>query len=518
MTQHSYVSPMLFIHLSLLLIALSNARPHGFEMLTTSPKPTTYASSKFLYSRARSIGLRVRSHAGARSSFPPVMSPPNPPFQNFFRATPEQFGGDPSGSVDSTAAVQAAVAALLNHTAFSPIMASGISNAGGATLDLAGGIYLISQPVHIPSYIGNFHVGGGGSLLASKSFPADKFLIEIGSLESCKPKDNQKVCNEFITVSDVFLDARHISAGGIHVAMTMGTTITNSFMTGFKIAGILVDQGHETMVSECWLAEYYWSETHPKEECSSLGSGGSVGILINGEDNIVSDVIIFDFTCVGVRVNGAANLLQGVHSWNGGGTAISINGSYDIQDRIVDCYLDYDVLEIVQPRYVLVENNFFYNTHTTLVPSGEQPVSWLTMKNNIYSLNQYGGNKSVVVPPGTKCQWVDIVDEIDGNQGKAGSSIVLQTRLKKSVRLNKSSKQTEYVLNFASELIFGDIDWISYTLVLVGESNATSSSDITHAAYRVNSTTVKVVVSSPVSGTIHMEVAECVNSSNYAIN
>ena len=69
------------------------------------------------------------------------------------------------------------------------------------------------------------------------------------------------------------------------------------------------------------------------------------------------------------------------------------------------------------------------------------------------------------------------------------------------------------LLNFASELIFGDIDWVTYTLVRVGESF-----DITHAAYRVNSTTVKVVVSSPVSGTIHMEVAECVNSSNYAIN
>ena len=34
--------------------------------------------------------------------------------------------------------------------------------------------------------------------------------------------------------------------------MTMGTTITNSFVTGFTTAGILVEEGHETMVSEAW--------------------------------------------------------------------------------------------------------------------------------------------------------------------------------------------------------------------------------------------------------------------------
>ena len=494
--------------------AVSASSPRGASMmLVESPKPTNFAEAHQIYSRSKSIGMYTRSRAGIRSSLlTPVLlnSPPSSSNSYRFTATPEEYGGDPTGSMDSTAAVKAAVEALLNRTASSiPPMASGIVNVGGASLDLAGGAYLISQPVQVPSYVGNFHIGGGGTLLASKTFPEDKYLIEIGSKETCQPKDNQKVCNEYITVSDIFLDAAHTSAGGIHVVMTMGTTVTNSFVTGFNRVGILIDQGHETMVSECWVAEYYWSENHPKEECSS--SSGSVGILINGQDNIVSDVIIFDFTCLGVRVNGAANLLHGVHSWNGGGTAISVNGSYDIQDRVIDCYLDYSTLEIVQPRYVLVQGNFFYNAHTTLVPSsgGDQPVAWLTMKDNIYSLNQYGGNKSVVVPMGTKCMLVDIVDEINANQGKRDSSTVLQTRLKRSIQLDgRSGGQTEYVFNFANRLIFGNIDWVSYTLV----QNDGYESIVSHVAHRVNGTAIKVVLSRPVAGTLYMEVAECTNS------
>ena len=278
--------------------------------------------------------------------------------------------------------------ALLNHTSAAAYpMASGIANMGGATLDLAGGIYQISAPVVVPTFVGNVRIAGGGTLRAGPSFPANRHLIEIGGVKTgagaCVPKDGQNVCNEFITISDVFLDAAHVAAGGVHVAMTMGTTVTNSFVTGFHGAGILVDQGHETMVTDCWIAEFYWSEKHEKAACaahfpSTNWTAGSVGITINGEDNLVTDVIIFDFTCVGILVNGAANLLTGVHSWNGGGVAISINGTYDVQDRVVDCYLDYSVLKIVNPLFVLVQGNFFYETHAELVG----PVTQLVMREN----------------------------------------------------------------------------------------------------------------------------------------
>jgi hypothetical protein len=65
--------------------------------------------------------------------------------------------------------------------------------------------------------------------------------------------------------------------------------------------------------------------------CNASAGQGSIGIHLVGEDNYVENTIVFDFTCVGVLVDGAASLLEGVHSWNGGGVAILINGSYDIQ-------------------------------------------------------------------------------------------------------------------------------------------------------------------------------------------
>jgi len=64
-------------------------------------------------------------------------------------------------------------------------------------------------------------------------------------------------------------------------------------------------------VLESWVAEYYWSEHHPATDCGT-GLNGSTGVLIRGEDNYVNNVIVFDFTCVGVLVDGAANILQGV--------------------------------------------------------------------------------------------------------------------------------------------------------------------------------------------------------------
>lgn len=69
--------------------------------------------------------------------------------------TPTEFGGDPSGKTDSTAALMKAMAALTNVSAHANhAMASGIADLGGATLDLEGGEYLISASLIIPPHVG----------------------------------------------------------------------------------------------------------------------------------------------------------------------------------------------------------------------------------------------------------------------------------------------------------------------------------------------------------------------------
>lgn len=104
------------------------------------------------------------------------------------------------------------------------------------------------------------------------------------------------------------------------------------------------------------VGRYYWSEHAPQ-------SSNSTGILLNAPDNILSNVIIFDYTTVGVVVNGGkscknwhidqnseitvdgigANVLEAVHSWNGGrgGMAMDVIGG---PNRLIGCYLDWSTL------------------------------------------------------------------------------------------------------------------------------------------------------------------------------
>ena len=139
--------------------------------------------------------------------------------------TPTSYGGDPTGNTDSTNAMMRAMAALTNASSHAAHpMASHIVNLGGATLDLLGGEYLISSPLIIPPHVGNVRIRGG-TLRASASFPAGRFLIEVGQAGCKPPGDNQGCCNEFVGMDNLFLDAAHVGAGAVLVQNTMGTTV-----------------------------------------------------------------------------------------------------------------------------------------------------------------------------------------------------------------------------------------------------------------------------------------------------
>jgi hypothetical protein len=255
---------------------------------------------------------------------------------------PAAFGADPTGQHDSTASVLAAVAALLNssETRGARHMAAPVKDLGGATLDLLGGTYLISSPIVIPAGYGHCQITRG-TLRASQTFPANRFLIEIGSdnphnfhnaTDFCYPSEHQGICNEHINLSEIFLDAQHAAAGGLSVSKTMGLTVgPSAFVYGFTDAGIRIDSGHEAMIFEAWVAEYYWDET------GYANTGRAIGIELNGPDNVVTNVIVFSHTDIGMKVGytprsvgpaggnetaapewAGCNVLDTVHIWNGG--------------------------------------------------------------------------------------------------------------------------------------------------------------------------------------------------------
>eukprot|EP00937_MAST-01D_sp_MAST-1D-sp2_P000160 g160.t1 len=426
---------------------------------------------------------------------------------------PADFGADPTGATDSTAAFQRAVAALLNHTASpTPPMADAIVNLGGATLDLAGGEYLLSAPIVIPKLVGNVRVRGG-SLRASARFPPDAFLVEVGE-EGCNAEVPQGVCNEMVGFDNIFLDAAHVGAGGIRVANTMGTTIgPSAFFTGFSAAGVRVLQGHETIVTDSWFAEYYWSDK------GGTGNSTSVGVDLHGQDNYLTNVIVFDFTRVGVSVDGAATLLDGVHTWNGGGVGVLINGSYAIQDRLLGCYLDYNTLTIVDPTQTTIEDTFFLDTNAVLLKSRKPDMQSVVFSSNVYAFGKWGKPPSIALQP-TRAAWaagacgaVRVEDELPARpctEADAWACGVKGTVARSSVPL-AGNNTAAVAVDFSAQLLLPRIDHVQATRTCGTGSGSKAACGAGTPVLRVDGATVTAVYESAATwgGTLHLEVRQC---------
>ena len=53
-----------------------------------------------------------------------------------------------------------------------------------------------------------------------------------------------------------------------------------------------MNAGHEVMLTDSWLAQCYWSD---KTKCQGASS---VGVQLNGNDHLLSNVIVFDYATV----------------------------------------------------------------------------------------------------------------------------------------------------------------------------------------------------------------------------
>ena len=107
----------------------------------------------------------------------------------------------------------AALAFCLNVSSYTPgVFSFGSKSAGGCEVDLDGGQYLTSQQLYIPVNISNLRIGGG-SLIASPSFPKDEYMIKVGDMYSCM--NPQGSCNEDLGFPELFLDGSGLANGYI---------------------------------------------------------------------------------------------------------------------------------------------------------------------------------------------------------------------------------------------------------------------------------------------------------------
>ena len=279
--------------------------------------------------------------------------------------TPVDFGADPTGKVDASPAFAELLAALQARCAgVARNMSDGIADCGGLVVDLQGGDYLLSQPFLVPQYVGNLRVIDG-TLRAAPTFPPAEFLLGVGDVP-CKPPSGQGSCNENVGLAGLTLDGGHVAAGCLRITATMGATLdSSSAVFGFNQTGILLQGGHEAMISETWVAAFFWSQKE-KEKTNTTG------ILIAGNDHFLSDVIVFSAR-VGVALHGAANKLVNVHTWNQatGNGGIGILNAMS-QNIFVGCYLDFTDLVLESAQFISFTGGFFLG-NAQLVFAAQKP-------------------------------------------------------------------------------------------------------------------------------------------------
>ncbi|XP_021692577.1 polygalacturonase QRT3 isoform X2 [Hevea brasiliensis] len=339
-----------------------------------------------------------------------------------FEAT--SFGADPSGKLDSTEALEKAIAAAFQGPKELFLM-NGITNLGGAHIHLQGGIYKISQPLRLPTVgAGNLMIGGG-TLLASDDFPTD-------------------------------------GGGGISVINSLRTSIDNCYITHFNTNGILVQQGHETYIRNSFLGQHITAGSDPGERKFS-------GIAINlmGNDNAVTDVVIFS-AAIGIMVSGQANTLSGVHCYNKatsfGGTGIYLKLPNLTQTRILNCYLDYTRIIAEDPNQLTITNSFFLGDAYIVLKSVKGIAKRITIVDNMFS----GSNKGIdIVQLEQSSVPFKEIDQVVVDRNNVQGMNIRATNARKSVQGNGTS----WSVDFSPILLFPDlINHVQYSLRVNGNS------------------------------------------------
>jgi hypothetical protein len=486
--------------------------------LRDQPFPRTLGAAKALHAETLRRARRIeRQHGHSKPAAQPVTVGTTagvaiPVWTSGSPILPADFGADPTGAKDSTQAMQKAVVALLSRRGPSVSMASNITDLGGATLDLSGGSYLISSPLVIPPMFGNAQIVGG-TLRASPTFPPDRWLVEIGD-PSCVPRlptgqvDVQGSCGQFFNLNEMMFDASHVAAGGVRVSKTMGTTIGPSvFFHGFTQAGVQINGGHEVMIQQGWFCECEWSEARG-QICQEDpdGKGGniskSIGVQINGNDNFMTDVIVFEYTAVGVELNGAANLLQGVHTWNAavydhggytwkGGVGIAVNQH---QNRLIGCYLDFSALVVKNPSELVVEATFFLAAPAVFTSSGGATrISGVYMHGNTYAT---GGDSIRLDPAFTDGKDCVISEDIGSNPKTTRAS---------RTAVSAVTAVTSFNFSFP-ELLLPEIEEVEYSFVAASASEPWAQ----HRALK-NGTAVSIQFNLAVRGQVSVAVRQAVH-------
>ena len=220
---------------------------------------------------------------------------------------------DPTGSTDAAPGLRRAIVELLKGSQLPSERAdfnlwSNVTDLSGRVLELSGGEYLLESPLEIPAGYGNFKIQGG-TLRAGPSFPAYATLLTLG--------DSSGAHIESVSLTALLLHGGGGLASGALLTIAYGVGISVGpavYFEGFSGIGVQIVKGAEALIHECWFVgqyggglPFYGGRT---QRPPSVELFNSTAIQINGNDHFVVDVVVWQYTRLGVQVNGEGNLLS----------------------------------------------------------------------------------------------------------------------------------------------------------------------------------------------------------------
>ncbi|GAV74849.1 hypothetical protein CFOL_v3_18329, partial [Cephalotus follicularis] len=188
----------------------------------------------------------------------------------------------------------------------------------------------------------------------------------------------------------------------------------------FQTEGILVQKGHETFISSCFLGQHSTVDGDPSERDFT---GTTIDQASN--NNAITDVAIFS-----AAVGGGIGILVKQ------GTALT---------RLDNCYLDYNSIVMEDPVQVDVTNGLFLGDGNAVLKSINGQISVLNIVDN-----KFNGDPKNMKPRVT----------LDGNFGSIDQVVIERNNaggmsLKSTVgRLTVTKNRTKWVADFLSVLVF----------------------------------------------------------------
>ncbi|TYI49694.1 hypothetical protein E1A91_D12G052300v1 [Gossypium mustelinum] len=412
---------------------------------------------------------------------------------------PIAYGADPTGVQESSDAIsQALNDAFQVQTTLQ--MLPGLKDLGGVVIDLLGGSYKISNPIRFPASGGANIVVKGGSLRASDTFPGDRHLIEVWSPNSQPSSptgfndmkdENVGIYYEDVTFRDILFDSS-FRGGGLSVIDSARIRIDNCFFLHFSTQGILVQKGHETFITSCFLGQVSTVGGDKGER----GFSGTA-IQLSSNDNAITDIAIFS-AAIGILLIGQANIVTGVHCYNKatafGGVGILVKSTAALT-RIDNCYLDFTAIVMEDPVQVHVTNGLFFGDANVVLKPIKGQISGLNIVNNMFN-----GNPGNMVPniqlDGTFSTVNQVVIQHNNVNGMSLKSTVGE--------MTVAGNGTKWVADFSSLLVFPDrINHFQYSFHIQKEVSAGFP---VHAVTNTSNNIVVVESDKAVNGVVSVAV------------